>query len=71
MIKNWHYGKIVLLWVWGVAISFLSFNFLQSTESFVFGFPLILLIVVIPIVLSIITWKWLSGKENLSDSRNK
>lgn len=70
MVKNWHYGKIVLLWAWGAAISFFSFNFLQSTESFVLGFPLILLIAGIPIILSIITWKWLGRKENARDKKD-
>lgn len=62
-IKNWHIGKIILLWVWGILLAFLGFNILESVEHFVVGYILIGLILGIPFIISVITWKWLSGKE--------
>ena len=68
-IARWHYGKIVLLWAWGLAlmgIVFVSIQVLshpQSAGQLIFAFLLLALLAGIPIFLSIITWKWLDGKE--------
>lgn len=69
-IRNWHYGKIILLWVWGLLLVVLSLNVLESVGNFLIGFPLIGVIVGIPVALSVITWKWLSGKENNNAKEN-
>jgi len=63
-IKKWHYGKIILLWGWGIGIIIVLLNLLESIENFLIGFPFIILLIGIPVMLSIVTWKWLSGKEN-------
>jgi hypothetical protein len=63
-IKKWYYGKIILLWAWGVVLIAALLKMLETTEHFVFGFLLIALLFIIPIFLSIITWKWFSGKES-------
>ncbi len=63
-IRNWHMGKIILLWIWGVALTALSLQILESVKHFAFGFILIGAIIGIPVLLSVITWKWLSGREN-------
>ena len=75
-IKNWHVGQIVLCWVAGCLV--LLFFVLPILFSIVsgpmdttspFAFLLILLIfllfvlVSLPIVLCILTWKWFSGRE--------
>ena len=62
-IKGWHRGKLILLWVWGLVLTAFFLNNLRSEEQIVSGFILIVFILGIPIVLSILTWKWLSGQE--------
>ena len=68
-IARWHYGKIVLLWVWGVVLMWVVFtsiqalNHPQSLTQLIFAFLLLALLAAIPLFLSIVTWKWLGGKE--------
>jgi len=62
-IKRWHYGKLVVLWAWGGIITLVIVRNLESTNNYLLGFLLIGLVIIIPFILSIITWKWLSGKE--------
>jgi hypothetical protein len=64
-IKNWHYGKIILLWVWCIFFILMMIQKLESADNLILGIILIVLIFCIPIVMSIITWKWLSGKEKV------
>ena len=71
-IRRWHWGKIVILWSWGgLLVALLLTSFLsQSAEvnpavsllSFL-GSALILL------VLTIVTWLWLGGKDAASTDR--
>lgn len=63
-IRKWHIGKVILLWVWGLVLCILALQVLKSTQNFVVGFMVIGAILAIPIALSVITWKWLGGKEN-------
>jgi len=65
-IQRWHWGKIVILWAWGgLLVALLLTRFLSqkaavdpvgSSLSFV-GSLLILG------VLTIVTWRWLGGKD--------
>ena len=56
-VKQWHWGKLLMLWI-GVPI--LSPGVLIAVVPF--GFFLFLLAVSI-IVMLVITWIWLTGKE--------
>lgn len=71
-IQNWHWGKLVILWAWGCLFAGLLLSDFLSTpvqsSPFVhllelLGFLLILLI------LSAVTWRWLSGKESVGPPR--
>jgi hypothetical protein len=68
-VRDWHYGKLVMLWAWGVILMFLSLQLLrslsdaQSLMRLAFGSLMIATVIGIPIVLSAITWRWLTGKE--------
>ena len=68
-VARWHYGKIVLLWIWGVVLMWIVFTSIQalrhpqSVMQLIFDFSLLAVLAVIPLLLSIVTWKWLSGKE--------
>jgi hypothetical protein len=62
-IHKWHWGKLLILWAWGVIIVLLAEQALERTK-YLWGFIFILIIAIVPLVLSVITWKWLTGKEN-------
>jgi hypothetical protein len=62
-IRRWHVGKIVLLWAWGIFLSVGVIQVVVRTTNFVPGFLLIGVLLAIPLTLSVITWKWLGGKE--------
>jgi len=65
-VRNWHWGKLVILWGWGAALVLLSLEGLRRTnDNFVFGTFLLLLLLAIPAGLSVVTWKWLAGKESI------
>ena len=63
-IKKWHRGKILLLWIWGLVITGFSVDLLRSEEQVVSGFLLIILIIGLPVILSVMTWIWLTGLES-------
>jgi prolipoprotein diacylglyceryltransferase len=62
-IQKWHKGKILLLWIWGLCITLFSIDLLRSEEQVFSGFLLIIIIIGIPVILSVMTWIWLSGLE--------
>ena len=62
-IKKWHTGKIALLWAWGIALCVVLIQIISRTTNFVPGFILIGALLAILVTLSVITWKWLGGKE--------
>ena len=62
-IKKWHYGKLIILGIWSIVILYLCIQFLEKIENLFLGFFIIIIIIAIPVTFSIITWKWLSGKE--------
>jgi hypothetical protein len=62
-IKQWHVGKVVLLWAWSIAVCFVLSQIIAGTASFVPGFILISAILAILVTLSVVTWKWFGGKE--------
>jgi hypothetical protein len=69
-VRKWHYGKLVLLWAWGIVVCVALVFAIPHVSSFVIGFPLIALIPTILIALSVITWKWLGGKEAEAETRH-
>jgi hypothetical protein len=62
-LKKWHIGKIALLWAWGIAFCIVLIQIISRTTNFVPGFILIGALLTILVTLSVITWKWLGGKE--------
>lgn len=69
-IKNWHWGKLVLGWVVGLPASW--GGFMLASQGRPVDPPLILVVtmvcvmvgtVAVPVILFVVTWKWLSGKE--------
>ena len=64
-IRHWHSGKLVILWVWGLLGMGLCYSGLITIdkEKYLIGFFLIGILFAVPLLLSRITWIWLSGKE--------
>ena len=67
-VRTWHVGKIVILWAWGAAAIVVGLQVLKDfektlTEHVLIGFALLILLLIIPIILSVVTWQWFSGKE--------
>ena len=72
-ISKWHPGKLIILWSWGGLFAALALT--QFLSSKVETSPIahlleLLLALLILLVLSVITWRWLSGRESngLADS---
>ena len=55
---------MILLWAWGLVLTGVILHVLESQIDFILGSILILIVLTIFVTLSVITWKWLSGKEN-------
>lgn len=64
-ITRWHWGKLVILWVWGLLVMGLCYSGLTTIdrEKYVAGFMLIGVLFAVPLLLSRLTWIWLGGKE--------
>jgi hypothetical protein len=65
-IRKWHFGKLIILWSWGILLSALAVT--HFVISPVPGSPLLhlvelLFVLVVLIALSIVTWRWLGSKD--------
>ena len=66
-LAKWHPGKLIILWSWGALLaalaltSFLATPVAASPAGHLVAFLIALLIL---LALSIVTWKWLSGRES-------
>jgi hypothetical protein len=65
-VRRWHWGKLVILWAWGgTIVALLLTNFLSSPAdrtpvSSIVSFAGSIALLV---GLTVVTWKWLGGKE--------
>jgi hypothetical protein len=66
-IRKWHVGKLILLWTWGGVVAALALtDFLGRPVQ---AAPMthlceLILVVVVLIALSALTWHWLGGKDS-------
>jgi hypothetical protein len=66
-ITKWHAGKLIILWSWGGVLSGLALTIFLSgrvDSSPVTHLVALLAALLILMLLSVITWKWLSGRES-------
>lgn len=66
-ITKWHAGKLIILWSWGGVLSGLAITIFLSGKvesSPITHLIAILTALLILILLSVVTWKWLSGRES-------
>ena len=66
-VRKWHTGKLVILWTWGgIIVGLVLTDFMTHPVQ---PAPMLravelLIILLIPLVLSGVTWHWLGGKES-------
>ena len=66
-IRNWHPGKLIILWTWGgVFVALLLTDFLTRSVG---SAPLahmieFVIVLVVLLALSAMTWRWLGGRES-------
>jgi hypothetical protein len=66
-LRNWHWGKIVIVWAWGgmLVIALLRvFLTTPAAEKPGLAASTLIAALIVLIALSSITWMWLSGKES-------
>jgi hypothetical protein len=66
-VRRWHWGKIAILWAWGgLLVALFLTNFLsQKAELAPVASSLSFLgSLVILVGLTVVTWRWLGGKED-------
>lgn len=71
-IREWHWGKIVLLWgagvvlVWLLVILLAGMVFTSSTPIIAYAVAFLGsgIVIAVPVALFLVTWKWLTGKEH-------
>lgn len=64
-LRNWGIGKLIILWVWGALISIVAYTNYPHVppDRPAVGYLLLLAIVAPPMLLSIVSWRWLSARE--------
>ena len=65
-VTSWHKGKLIILWAWGVVVGGLALTAFVTTpvENAPTAHLLELLCAIAtPLVLSILTWRWLGARE--------
>lgn len=69
-LPTWHYGKLLILWTWGAVLTAILWYVAvglepESDDSFtsVLGLTAVGFMFLIPASLSVVTWRWLGGKE--------
>ena len=68
-LGNWHRGKLVILWSWGIVV--MAFLYVGLAAAFpatktwaaILVILLAILMFAVPLALSVITWLWFSAKE--------
>ena len=64
-VRNWHYGKLIILWAWGgFAVTLVFLDFQSSpvkVAPFLHLFEFLFVLIVLA-VLSAITWRWLGDR---------
>lgn len=65
-VHNWHYGKLVILWSWGlilIAVALTHFMTDAVANSPMLHLCEVLLVLLVLILLTGVTWHWLGSKE--------
>lgn len=63
-IRKWHFGKLIIIFTWSSVLEIILYSIAISDKTrAVLGILVSIGLFVIPIILSVIMWIWLSGKE--------
>jgi hypothetical protein len=66
-VRKWHTGKLIILWTWGgVIVGLILTDFMAHPvqQAPTLRAVELLTILLIPLILSGVTWHWLGGKES-------
>jgi hypothetical protein len=69
-IRKWHHGKLIILWSWGALLSALAFTDVKTAKPdqlTLFRLCELVLALCLLVALSVVTWVWLGGKEELTE----
>jgi len=69
-IHRWHWGKLVILWAWGVVVvgpTLWSFFTTPIREAPGIAAVTFVTSLVVLVALTAVTWRWLGGKERGTD----
>jgi len=62
-LQRWHWGKILILWIATPVVMLISLGLLFGETDLSDGVMFLLSLFLPPVLMSIVTWVWLSGKE--------
>jgi len=66
-IRKWHPGKLIILWAWGgiaAALALTRFLMSEVQDSPTAHLIEIILVLLLLLTLSGVTWHWLGGRES-------
>ena len=73
-VRNWHYGKLIILWAWGGIVASLALLDFQTRPveagPFRHLFELVFVLIVLG-ALSAITWHWLGDRPREDSASTK
>ena len=65
-IAAWHYGKLIILWAWtALLVCLIFYGGVDVLANGSTGKKLTILLAmgILPVGMSIVTWKWLTGRQ--------
>jgi len=73
-ITHWHRGKLILLWAWGAVLALLALVGVGAVDrnsrvGLLLGLGLLIFAIALQVVLSVLTWLWLGGREDPGQRR--
>jgi hypothetical protein len=69
-LRNWRVGKLIILWAWGALVSVVAYiNYPRvPIDRPLTGHLLWIAVLVPPVVLTILSWRWLTARETSNDN---
>ena len=65
-IRDWHPGQLGVLWVGGAGLEWVFYSLSEDIGT-ALNIIIVIGLIVIPLVLLIVTWKWFGGRPRSRD----
>lgn len=69
-IRNWHRGKLAILWAWTIVFILFMVQVLEPRQrapdepfALALGLGALALVIAAPLAMSVVTWIWLGDRE--------